>query len=407
MSGVGCRSCGASRIETVLDLGQIPLVNSLPAQNELGRPDPRYPLVLAFCPACALVQITHTVPPKELFRDYLYFSSYSDTMLAHARTLVDRIVAERNLGAKHLALEIASNDGYLLCNYQRLGVPVLGVEPARNIARVAEAKGIPTLAEFFGREFGQQLAREGRRADVIHAHNVFAHVPDVNGFVAGMAAVLATGGVAVIEAPYVRDMIERIEFDTIYHEHLFYFSATAVQPLFQRHGLELVDVEHVAIHGGSLRLWVAHTGAAVKPSVAALLAEERALGMNRRDYYRDFATRASNLREELRGQLRGLKSRGLSIAGYGAAAKGAVLLNFASIGTELIDFVADRSPHKQGRYVPGVHIPVLSPAALLEKQPDYVLLLVWNFEDEIRTQQAEYLRRGGRLIVPVPKVRID
>jgi len=407
VSGVACRSCGASNIETVLDLGQIPLVNSLPSEDDLKRPDPRYPLVLAFCPACALVQITHTVPPEELFRDYLYFSSYSDTMLAHARALVDRIVAERNLGANHLAVEIASNDGYLLCNYQRLGVPVLGIEPARNIAKVAEAKGIPTLAEFFGRELGTQLAREGRRADVIHAHNVFAHVPDVNGFVAGMAAVLAPGGVAVIEAPYVRDMIERLEFDTIYHEHLFYFSATAVQPLFQRHGLELVDVERVAIHGGSLRMWVAHTGAKAKPSVAELLAEERALGMDRRDYYRDFAARAGQLREDLREKLRGLKNRGLRIAGYGAAAKGAVLLNFAGVGPELIDFVADRSPHKQGRYVPGVRIPVRAPSALLDAQPDYLLLLAWNFEDEIRAQQAEYLRRGGRFIVPVPQVRID
>jgi SAM-dependent methyltransferase len=407
VSGACCRSCGAAAIETVLDLGQIPLVNSLPTEEELKRPDPRYPLVLAFCPACALVQITHTVPPEELFRDYLYFSSYSDTMLAHARALVDRIVAERRLGAGHLAIEIASNDGYLLCNYQRLGVPVLGIEPARNIARVAESKGIPTLAEFFGRELGQQLAREGHRADVIHAHNVFAHVPDVNGFVAGMAAVLAPDGVAVIEAPYVRDMIERLEFDTIYHEHLFYFSASAMQPLFQRHGLTLVDVERVAIHGGSLRLWIAHAGAQVKPSVAALLAEERALGMTGRDYYRDFAARAAQLREELRDKLRGLKSRGLRIAGYGAAAKGAVLLNYAGIGTDLVDFVADRSPHKQGRYVPGVRIPVRASAALLESQPDYVLLLAWNFEDEIRVQQAEYLRRGGRFIVPVPRVRFD
>ena len=407
MSELRCRSCGAGPIETVLDLGQIPLVNALPAAAELREPDPRFPLVLALCPACALVQITHTVPPEQLFREYLYFSSYSDTMLAHARGLVERVVSERRLGGRHLAVEIASNDGYLLCNYQRFGVPVLGIEPARNIARVAEDRGIPTVAEFFGRELGEELAREGRRADVIHAHNVFAHVPDPNGVVAGMKALVAPDGVIVIEAPYLRDMIEGLEFDTIYHEHLSYFSVSAVAPLFARHGLSLVDVERVPIHGGSLRLWVAHAGTPVQPSVAALLAEEAALGMTGLPYYRDFASRVSALREELVGILRRLKHEGRRLAAYGAAAKGAVLLNYAGIGPDLLDFVADRSPHKQGRYLPGVRIPVRPAIALLEDQPDYVLLLAWNFEDEIRAQQAPYLQRGGRFIVPIPQVRLD
>jgi SAM-dependent methyltransferase len=407
MSESCCRSCGAGAIETVLDLGLIPLVNALPTDNDQKQLDTRYPLVLAFCPKCSLIQITHTVPPEELFRDYLYFSSYSDTMLAHARDLVTRIVRERQLGRDHLAVEVASNDGYLLCNYQRLGIPILGIEPARNIACVAESKGIPTIAEFFGRELGERLAHEGRQADVIHAHNVFAHVADLNGFVGGMKALLAPAGVLVIEAPYLRDMIERLEFDTIYHEHLSYFSASAVLPLLERHGLSLIDVERVPIHGGSLRFWISHVGSQPKPSVATLLAEERALGMDNRGYYRDFASRVSALREALVAQLRQLKNQGHRIAAYGAAAKGAVLLNFIQVGSDIVDFVADRSPHKQGRYLPGVRIPIRPPIALLEERPDFVLLLAWNFEDEIRKQQVEYTQQGGRFIVPIPTVRID
>jgi SAM-dependent methyltransferase len=402
-----CRSCGAAQLETILDLGDFPLVNALPATEDLGRPDRRYPLVLVFCPACSLLQITCTVAPEELFREYLYFSSYSDTMLAHARSLVERIVAERKLKQEHLAVEIASNDGYLLCNYQRLGVPVLGIEPARNVARVAEAKGIPTIVEFFGRTLAERLVAENRRADVIHAHNVLAHVADLNGVVAGIRTLLAPDGVAVIEAPYARNTIEGLEFDTIYHEHLCYFSASAVAALLARHQLVLADVERVAIHGGSLRLWIAHAGSEVRPSVAALLAEERGLGMTRIDYYRDFGTRVSALRDDLVSYLRRLKAEGKRIAAYGAAAKGAVLLNYARIDKELVDFVADRSPHKQGRYLPGVRIPIRGPEALLKDRPDYVLLLAWNFEDEIRAQQADYLRQGGRFIVPVPAIRTD
>jgi SAM-dependent methyltransferase len=353
------------------------------------------------------LQITYTVDPEALFGEYLYFSSYSDTMLAHARTLVDRIVAQRNLGKESLAVEIASNDGYLLCNYQRLGIPVLGIEPARNIAKVAMAKGIPTVAEFFGQALAQRLVAESRRADVIHAHNVMAHVADLNGFVTGIQTLLAPGGMAVVEAPYARDMIERLEFDTIYHEHLCYFSASAVDALLARHQLVLADVERVPIHGGSLRLWIAHAGSEVRPSVAALLAEERALGMTRIDYYRDFAARVSTLRDNLVAHLRRLKADGKHVAAYGAAAKGAVLLNYAQIGGDLLDFVSDRSPHKQGRFLPGVRIPIRGPEALLKDRPDFVLLLAWNFEEEIRAQQAEYLRQGGRFIVPVPTVRTD
>jgi hypothetical protein len=402
----GCRSCGSPRIETILSLGEMPLANALLRDEDLGRPEPRHPLELAFCPSCSLVQITETVPPAELFREYVYFSSFSDTMLLHARELVGRLVRERGLGAGSLAVEVASNDGYLLQYYQEAGVPVLGIEPARNVAAVAVAeRGIPTLTEFFGLELARQLAAEGRRADVLHANNVLAHVADLNGFAAGIRVLLAEGGVAVVEVPYLGEMIPRLEFDTIYHEHLCYFSLTALAGLFRRHELEIADVEVIALHGGSLLLRVAHAGAgAGSPQVAELLERERVLGMTAHAYYRDFAPRVEAWRERFRGFLEEQKRSGQRLAAYGAAAKGSTLLNYAGVGRELIDFVVDRSKHKQGRYMPGVHLPILPPSALLEEMPDAVVLLAWNFEAEILAQQAEYRRRGGRFVVPIPEV---
>ena len=402
----GCRSCGSPRIETILSLGEMPLANALLRDEDLGRPEPRHPLELAFCPSCSLVQITETVPPAELFREYVYFSSFSDTMLLHARELVGRLVRERGLGAGSLAVEVASNDGYLLQYYQEAGVPVLGIEPARNVAAVAVAeRGIPTLTEFFGLELARQLAAEGRRADVLHANNVLAHVADLNGFAAGIRVLLAEGGVAVVEVPYLGEMIPRLEFDTIYHEHLCYFSLTALAGLFRRHELEIADVEVIALHGGSLLLRVAHAGAgAGSPQVAELLERERVLGMTAHAYYRDFAPRVEAWRERFRGFLEEHKRSGQRLAAYGAAAKGSTLLNYAGVGRELIDFVVDRSKHKQGRYMPGVHLPILPPSALLEEMPDAVVLLAWNFEAEILAQQAEYRRRGGRFVVPIPEV---
>jgi SAM-dependent methyltransferase len=386
----------------------MPLANALIAESDLARPEPRYPLDLAVCPACALVQITETVPPEVLFRDYLYFSSFSETMLAHARTLVERLVVERQLGQGSLVIEVASNDGYLLQFYKAAGVPVLGIEPARNVAEIARRdRGIPTLAEFFGLAVAEGLVAEGRRADVIHAHNVLAHVADLFGFVEGLCALLAPGGIAVIEVPYVKDMVDRCEFDTIYHEHLCYFSLTSASRLFSRHGLEVKHVERLPIHGGSLRLFVGRPREGeTSAAVAALLAEEAAWGADQVKAYRGFAHRVEGLERDLRILLGDLKRQGKSIAAYGAAAKGATLLNAVGIGAETLDFVADRSPHKQGRFLPGARVPVRPPEALLESQPDYVLLLAWNLADEVLTQQDEYRRRGGRFIVPVPEVRI-
>ncbi len=400
-----CRSCGGSGLELVLSLGETPLANSLLSRDQLGLPEPRFPLDLVFCPACALAQITVTVPPEQLFSEYLYLSSYSDTMLAHARELTDRLRRERGLSGTSLVIEIASNDGYLLQNYVAVGIPVLGVEPARNIAKVAVERGIPTLVEFFGAVLAQRLAGEGRHADVVHAHNVLAHVADLNGVVSGIHALLKDDGVAIIEVPYVRDLIERSEFDTIYHEHLCYFSLTSLDHLFKRHGLTIVDVERLTIHGGSLRIFAAK-GRPAGAAVGALLDEEEGAGIASIAYYASFGARVQHLRERLLETLAGLKSNGCRIAAYGASAKGSTLLNYFGVGRETIDFVADRSPVKQGLFTPGTHLPIVPAEQLLAEMPGYTLLLVWNFADEVRRQQQAYHERGGRFIIPVPDVHI-
>lgn len=405
---VNCRACGNPGLRPLLSLGSTPLANALLAAGDLEKAEPRFPLDLVLCPACSLVQITETVPAEQLFSEYAYFSSFSDTTVAHARALVTRIVAERHLGAGSLAVEVASNDGYLLQHYVAAGVPVLGVEPAKNIASVAESKGVRTVCEFFGLSLAQSLRAAGHAADVIHANNVLAHVPDLNGVVSGFHELLADTGVVIVEAPYVRDMVERCEFDTIYHEHLCYFSLTALDRLFAAHRLRVVDVERLSIHGGSLRVFGARekTAPAASEAVSRMLAEERDWGAARPEAYAPFAARVQEIGRSLVETIDRLRASGKRVAAYGAAAKGATLLNYARIGSDRLDFVADRSTYKQGRYMPGVRLPIVAPSALVERMPDYVLLLTWNFADEILAQQAEYRARGGKFIIPVPEVRV-
>lgn len=389
-----------------LELGDLPLSDGLLREADLGAPERRYPLDVAFCAECSLVQILDTVSPEELFcDDYPYFSSFSDALLAHSKSNVESLIVERHLDAESLVVEIASNDGYLLQYYVENGVSVLGIDPADGPAEAARERGIPTLGTFFTDSLAHQLRSEGKRASVIHANNVLAHVADTNGFVAGIETLLADDGIAVIEVPYVRDLIDHCEFDTIYHEHLCYFSLTALASLFRRHGLFLNHFEDLSIHGGSLRLFVGKRQQR-SDSLIRRLEHEVEIGMTKLDYYRDFSGRVSAIRKELSKMLLGLRSAGKRIAAYGAAAKGAILLNCVGLGPEALDWVADRNVHKQGRFMPGVHLPIVSPEQLLSEQPDYVLVLPWNFRDEIIAQQQEYRRRGGRFIIPIPSPEI-
>ncbi|MDJ0894479.1 MAG: class I SAM-dependent methyltransferase [Alphaproteobacteria bacterium] len=400
-----CRSCGATALHPILDLGLLPLANALPTAADAD--EPRFPLELVLCPGCGLVQITETVPPEVLFADYLYRSSFSEAFVRHVQSLAERLMRQRPLGSDALVLEVASNDGYLLQHYKAAGVPVLGIEPAANIAAFAEQeRGIPTVVDFFGPDLAVRLAGEGRQADVIHAHNVLAHMPDPNAFAAGVRMLLKPDGIAIVEAPYVKDLIDKIEFDTIYHEHFSYFSLTAVDALMRRHGLVVCDVEHVPVHGGTLRYTIARQGSPVGEAVPRLAAEEAEWGVKDPDFYRGFSDRVSALQRDLTGLLSRLKTEGASIAAYGAAAKGSTLLNAFGIGAETLDFIADRSTLKQGRFMSGVGVPIVADDVLLDRRPDYVLLLAWNFADEILTQQSAYRDEGGKFIIPVPEVRI-
>jgi SAM-dependent methyltransferase len=403
-----CRSCGSHQLVPVLSLGETPLANALLTREQLSQPEAFYPLEVVFCEDCTLVQITETVPPEILFRDYVYFSSVSSTVVENAREIVERVIAEHFLTTKSFVLEIASNDGYLLQFYQQAGIPVLGIEPARNIAFKAKEKGVPTIPEFFDLNLARSLAERGIFADVIHANNVLAHVANLNDLVAGVATVLKTNGVGIFEFPYLRDLIEKNEFDTIYHEHLCYYSLTSVKRLFNQHGLAVVDVERIPIHGGSLRLFVSpeKPSQIISDRVPALLTEEFQIGMTDVDYYLSFGARVKQLQSSLCNLLHELRKKGYCIAAYGASAKGATLLNTFNIGANELDFIVDLSPAKQNLFAPGTHLPIVAPNQLLAKKPDYVLLLTWNFTAEILAQQSEFRKQGGKFIIPIPAISI-
>jgi SAM-dependent methyltransferase len=327
-------------------------------------------------------------------------------MLQSSESLAKRLIGERRLGRTSLVIEVGSNDGYLLQFYRDQDIPVLGIDPAVNVAQVArEERGIPTLGEFFSKELADRLASDGLRADVIHAHNVLAHVADLNGVIAGIHALLLQDGVAVVEVPYVRDMVDGSEFDTIYHEHLCYFSVVSLDNLLARHGLSIRAVEHIPIHGGSLRIFVCH-GANRTESVDKLLTEETASGMRRVEYYATLNEKVTIVRDSLVSLLGELKGQGKRISAYGAAAKGATLLGYCGVNTETVDYVIDRSPSKQGHYLPGVRIPIVGPERLSESRPDFLLILAWNLADEIIQQEPAFRASGGQFIVPVPQAHI-
>jgi hypothetical protein len=404
-----CRFCGTPLKHTFVDLGMSPLCESFLREDQLNRMEPFYPLHVRVCDRCWLAQLEAYVGGEEIFTDYAYFSSYSTSWLAHAEKYVGDMTERFGLGPKSHVVEVASNDGYLLQYFVARQIPCLGIEPAANVARVAEEKGVPTLVKFFGVETAKALVAEGKRADLLLGNNVLAQVPDLNDFVAGMKILLAPQGVITIEFPHLLKLVAESQFDTIYHEHYSYFSLITAEKIFAAHGLTLFDVEELPTHGGSLRIYGRHQDDAshsVGPRVGALRTREERAGVATVAYYASFGAKVAETKRALLDFLIDAKRQGKRVVGYGAPGKGNTLLNYCGVGRDFLDFTVDRSPHKHGKFLPGTHIPILQPDAIADARPDYVLILPWNLKDEIAAQLAYVREWGGRCVVPIPTTQI-
>ena len=404
-----CRFCGTPLRHRVVDLGMSPLCESFLSAEKLNRMEPFYPLLVWVCESCFLVQLEEYVGGEEIFTDYAYFSSFSDSWLEHCRRYVDQMIAQLNLTADSEVMELASNDGYLLQYFVERGIPVVGIEPAANVAIAAEKKGVPTIVRFFGRQAARDLVDLGYSPNLVLGNNVLAQVPDLNDFVAGIKIVLAPRGVVTIEFPHLLRTIDGNQFDQVYHEHYSYFSLYSVERIFSAHGLPIFDVEELPTHGGSIRIYARHEEDDSKDTTSrlvALRAREAKAGIDTFDYYADFESRVRETKRKLLAFLIEAKAAGKSVVGYGAPGKGNTLLNYCGIRTDFVDFTVDRSPHKHGKFLPGTHIPIFPPEKLWESKPDYVLILPWNLKDEIMTQLAGIRAWGGRFVVPIPEVAV-
>ena len=406
---MACRFCGANLVHEFVDLGMSPLCESYVSAEQLDCMEAFYPLRVLVCDQCLLVQIREYVAAEEIYSDYAYFSSYSTSWLEHAKRYTEQMVARFELTSQSQVVEIASNDGYLLQYFLQRRIPALGIEPAANVAEVAREKGIETVVRFFGQETAEELVREGIRADLLLGNNVLAHVPDLNGFVAGLNRLLADRGVITMEFPHLMRLIDGNQFDTIYHEHFSYLSFMIVCRVFEKHGLTVFDVEELPTHGGSLRVYARHEQDDSKPvgdAVGHLLEREKAAGYEKIETYLQFRFKVESTKRALLQFLIQAKEHGKQIVGYGAPGKGNTLLNYCGIRTDFLDYTVDRSPHKQGKYLPGTRIPIFSPERIDQTRPDYILILPWNLKKEITEQLSGIREWGGRFVVPIPEVRV-
>jgi SAM-dependent methyltransferase len=404
-----CRFCEAPLNHLLIDLGMSPLCESYVPPEKLNSMEPFFPLHVYVCEHCFLVQLEEYVAPKDIFSEYAYFSSYSTSWRQHAKAYTEQMRQRFGLDRTSFVVEVGSNDGYLLEYFVQAGVPVLGIEPAANVAEAARAKAVPTLVKFFGRQTASELAAEGRQPDLLLGANVLAQIPDLNDCVAGMKILLKPGGVITIEFPHLLRLIEGNQFDTIYHEHFYYFSFTAAERIFAFHGLTLFDVEELPTHGGSLRIYARHIedrSKALTDRAKELKAQEEVVGTTDLAYYRSFAEQVYETKRRLLDFLIAAKRKGKSIAGYGAPGKGNTLLNYCGIRTDFLDFTVDRNPYKQGKFLPGTHIPIYAPDTIMETKPDYVLILPWNLRDEIMDQLSYIRSWGGQFVVPIPDVKV-